>query len=747
MKLFWNVILFAALQLGAAEVRWADGTVAEAPPGKLLSDNLGYYGDVAWTGMTYSYQTPPRAGSGDADDDVARHRGRRLLNGELGDSNGGWRDLNPPLLASGTRVDFSFPVSCRIGEIDLRLPDPGRYQVTLITPEGEAVRPVEVQKETELIRLGGLTFAPTTRLTLGIVREDGADFRFSEFYAWGERLERKTGETGIASYNPGFPASIPGVTNTQVDEKPFQRWQRKLARRFTPLPAAVWAPMPTWDQLSKNPILPEAESCAPTVSVTMVRNEHESVCLALLNTDYRKELHGTVEVSAFTAADGSPAAGISVTPMVFGALPSRDFGTQLTVLLSASNRPGREVLERYCANGITIGEFPKVTLPGAAAVVCWFDLKTAGAAPGKYTATIRGLGAEATLEVEVIDITLADVDRWVNFWDKPFAQYPFQSLDWVENDADARLAIGATVCHRAPPDDDPASFHNVMRRKSDKVVFAIWQGVYGGKLWARSHMNSDWGENGLTEAEKAEIRAEAVGIANYARSRGLDFDHWYFDTSDEPNTRNLPVFGEVMREIRRAVPEAMIFSNPCCWQPVPESPFEPDDKIAAVLRPWYNEVIDISVPATSLLDYAECGKIFTAPRRYRAHYEVVTQRAKSESYDNVNYPRYLVWRGLARDLNGWAMFSYFNVSDGEPWNDLNVEGGAFTLVYPGPNGPVPTRQYMAAREAFEDYLLMALLKQRAPERHAEVLRAWKDEAFEYTELRELIYQYLKESIR
>ena len=67
MKLFWNVILFAALQLGAAEVRWADGTVAEAPPGKLLSDNLGYYGDVAWTGMTYSYQTPPRAGSGDAD--------------------------------------------------------------------------------------------------------------------------------------------------------------------------------------------------------------------------------------------------------------------------------------------------------------------------------------------------------------------------------------------------------------------------------------------------------------------------------------------------------------------------------------------------------------------------------------------------------------------------------------------------------------------------------------------------------
>ena len=104
-------------------------------------------------------------------------------------------------------------------------------------------------------------------------------------------------------------------------------------------------------------------------------------------------------------------------------------------------------------------------------------------------------------------------------------------------------------------------------------------------------------------------------------------------------------------------------------------------------------------------------------------------------------------RFTARDLNGWAMFSYFNVSDGEPWNDLNVEGGAFTLVYPGPNGPVPTRQYMAAREAFEDYLLMALLKQRAPERHAEVLRAWKDEAFEYTELRELIYRYLKESIR
>ena len=33
-------------------ILWMDGTVEEAPPGRLLSDNLGFYGDIILTGMT-----------------------------------------------------------------------------------------------------------------------------------------------------------------------------------------------------------------------------------------------------------------------------------------------------------------------------------------------------------------------------------------------------------------------------------------------------------------------------------------------------------------------------------------------------------------------------------------------------------------------------------------------------------------------------------------------------------------------
>ena len=193
--------------------------------------------------------------------------------------------------------------------------------------------------------------------------------------------------------------------------------------------------------------------------------------------------------------------------------------------------------------------------------------------------------------------------------------------------------------------------------------------------------------------------------------------------------------------MHEAVPEAMISCNPCCWKP--ETPhFEADELIYPLMADWYDKAIAISLPAVSLLDHPRSGALFRAPRKYNAHYEVVTQRAKSEAYENVNYPRMLVWKSIVEGFNGWNLFCYHNPPGYEIWDDMDLPDAGIALAYPGPNGPVPTRQFEAAREGYEDYMLMALLKQRSSQQHAEVLAACRA-GRSYVELRDMVYGALE----
>ena len=67
---------------------WWDGSRDEehAPPGKLLSDNEGYWGDTILTGVDYAYETEPTNPADIWRDDPERF-GRRLLDGR---PSGNW---------------------------------------------------------------------------------------------------------------------------------------------------------------------------------------------------------------------------------------------------------------------------------------------------------------------------------------------------------------------------------------------------------------------------------------------------------------------------------------------------------------------------------------------------------------------------------------------------------------------------------------------------------------------------------
>jgi hypothetical protein len=73
----------------------------------------------------------------------------------------------------------------------------------------------------------------------------------------------------------------------------------------------------------------------------------------------------------------------------------------------------------------------------------------------------------------------------------------------------------------------------------------------------------------------------------------------------------------------------------------------------------------------------------------------------------------MAWQAFSRGMNGWGFYAYYAPRD-NPWNDLDGAENLpdYTMVYPGPRGPIPTRQSESLREGWEDYRLLTLLKER-----------------------------------
>jgi hypothetical protein len=155
-------------------------------------------------------------------------------------------------------------------------------------------------------------------------------------------------------------------------------------------------------------------------------------------------------------------------------------------------------------------------------------------------------------------------------------------------------------------------------------------------------------------------------------------------------------------------------------------------------------MVDISAPIYLLLrDRPKCMELLGAPRAVNAFYTVSTQSAKSERRPQVELYRAQAWDAFSRGWNGWGFYSYY-APRGNPWDDTDAEWYTgedrpdYLMVYPGPRGPVPTRQSEAVREGWEDYCLLTLMKQRGLEadlsrlieayRRGEPLEKLRDEA-------------------
>lgn len=92
---------------------WMDGSEETELPGKLLSDNLEYFGETIPTGATYRYLSP-LSSIVDGDEDLAEFRGHRLQDGRLIR-----RFRKEPAVAERELVmEWDFQRSCTFCEVD-----------------------------------------------------------------------------------------------------------------------------------------------------------------------------------------------------------------------------------------------------------------------------------------------------------------------------------------------------------------------------------------------------------------------------------------------------------------------------------------------------------------------------------------------------------------------------------------------------------------------------------------------------
>jgi len=295
--------------------------------------------------------------------------------------------------------------------------------------------------------------------------------------------------------------------------------------------------------------------------------------------------------------------------------------------------------------------------------------------------------------------------------------FPFVYGDRPEREVAFKQSLGVTIWDGFPT---PGSA-SALARKSGRAVFHLMglPSDYVHKGYAGRLKSEELGEK-----DAQAIAEHARGLAAQAAALGLTYDDWYVELWDEPGRGNSPLFGALAGLIRKADPKVRIYCNPCFWE---GNGVAPDGDVAPLLDGWYREDVDISVPLSLLLrDRPRCERLFGAPRSVNAFYLVSTQSAKGERAAQVETYRRFAWDAASRGWNGWGFYSYY-APRGNPWNDFDQDWLTgenmpdYQMVYPGPHGPIPTRQSEAAREGWEDYCILTLLRQRGMKREMEAL--------------------------
>ncbi len=240
------------------------------------------------------------------------------------------------------------------------------------------------------------------------------------------------------------------------------------------------------------------------------------------------------------------------------------------------------------------------------------------------------------------------------------------------------------------------------------------------------------------EADVAEILAACV---RKAEEVGIGFDRWFIEMPDEPGRHNMAAVRTFVEMCKRIEPRIRIYVNPACWTGFENDGVESDETLVNLLDGWYDKLVDISVPlALNLEDRPKAMRYFRADREFNGQYWVAGQHMNADRGELVSLPRVCAWDSISRDLNFWGFYSYYcprlNSWDNAVRPYENVDGTInYQCVYGGLNGPVPTRASEAIREGWQDYRIMQLVREQAPETYRRLQKQYLSGEYTFEGLR------------
>ncbi len=700
-----SLVAVVTLCFGAAgwceEIVWATGDRDRSgpPKGKLLSENSGYWGECVSTGVDYRYESDPQNPTDRFMDDSSKF-GRRLLDGGIG---GNWWvpvGQNP---GSPMVVVFDFKRPCSFTEVDtismrtpktslkieVRRTETDQWQTAYDQPLDKSPN-----KPLNRARLAG---NPTGRYLRFSISSESITW-VDEILVWGSGEVSKEYPENVFPLWTSSPLaedlleSIPGIKETQFAGPRFAEWRKSIGADVSN--PAVWSEAKTW--LGKHePVLPGKTLVNAPIRLALAMNETESTMVALTNTSATKSVALTLnEIKLCRVGSKKPNPSITGRLLIGGVIFASKDDRRVLPFFDRGQALGRGLMLRYLANGADIADYPKVTLRPGGSALFMLRITTANAAPGTYIGEVSYRGGKgARVVVDVLDVTLPKPDLWIHSWGNETSQFPFETDTRRRNDVLTNRQLGVTVYSGTPVVGSKAR----MARQYGKLYFhsmalpgSYINAGYSGSLKPEQ----------LTSEDEQQIIQNVRGLVKSMQSLGLGYDDWFTELWDEPGVGNAAIYGAFARMIKKADPNVKIYMNPLFWT---SSGFNSEADILGSLKPFYNEVIDVSVPAIQLVGgNALTKELWAKPRWVRAGYIHPAARGG----------RGMVWTAFANGLNGWAYFSYY--TGGHPWDYTAGRSldFAYQMVFPGPNGAIITPIYEEMREGWEDYRLLTALRQQ-----------------------------------
>lgn len=698
------------------EVVWPGNHKDTAPRGRLLSDNVGYHGEVVRTGVKYKYPVTLNKQMDILRADKANF-GRRLLDGEI-EGN----DVYVPLVMESAPlvVEFDFRQECTLTEIDVADTRDKAVTLTIETRREEndewVAGPVLQQSTGEIHRL--IFETPVIARYIRLTANSGAaTTAVDEVWVWGDARPGVQSERGIlpemlvappdvSKLNAAMQATHAKLVRpepgdgTILNTEQLANWRQRTGYQGKEV---VWqVPASPWQMLDKEPLrkafLPGKEEFQKPLEIRTARNEGESAALFLVNAgDSLQDV--TVQLGEFRKIRGGPEATIKGKLSVAGAIWTRRWGQTFRPLFSADNKLGGALMEKYLTNGASIKDFPNLHLAPGGTAMLWLTVHTDNTAPGRYQSSITYGDTRIPIELEVSPVTLPYPNVWTYQWNEVTRMLPFHTEAAVEQEVRyMQQDLGVTVWSQLPAAGTDAAIARRLEKEyssgSRMTYYRFRPAIYETNQGYMGKLEGVTFDATFRNNVARQVRA---GVAQ-AKALGLGYDEFAFELWDEPWSKSLKSFAEMSKLFKEFDPQARLIANPLFWGSMGSSP---DAQHVRYLQGWYNDVIDISIPVLPNLN----AKLFPqANAQFYNH-----PRFVRAMYIHPCPGRLISWEAFKRGYNGWGFYAYYRLR-GDAWNDFDTTEFDYQIVYPGPHGAIPTIESEVMRESWDDYRLLTLLK-------------------------------------